>query len=151
MTSRWPAISKLGWPAICSILLIMANAPEPALPGLPAAFVGVWALHEAGCLLPGEAVGARAAGFLIVSRDGYDGDGTSCRLAGSPLAHLFDDDAHRTLSFACGGEAAQRSEVWQQEIRTFRIAGWDIHQPELVRDGRHYRKCALEAKVARKA
>ena len=127
----------------------MANAPEPVLPGRPAALVGVWSVREAACLLPGESERAVSVGVLIVSSDGYDGDGVSCRLAGVPLLPSADGDASRILSFACAGAAGLRSEAWHHEVRPIRIAGWDVRQPEPMRDGRRYRKCALEATAAK--
>ncbi|MFG1294004.1 hypothetical protein [Xanthobacter versatilis] len=113
---------------------------------MPAEFIGVWAAKDGSCELPPEGVD-REFPFLIVTREGYDGHESNCRLTSAGPVAPSARRAGRVLSFACSGEGETWAvtERWSGEAVTRRIGGWDLRQAFLTREGYTFRRCGLTA------
>ncbi|ABS67502.1 hypothetical protein Xaut_2259 [Xanthobacter versatilis] len=113
---------------------------------MPAEFIGVWAAKDGSCELPPEGVD-REFPFLVVTREGYDGHESSCRLTSVGPVAPSARRASRALSFSCSGEGETWAvtERWSGEAVTRRIGGWDLRQAFLTREGYTFRRCGLTA------
>lgn len=113
---------------------------------MPAEFIGVWASKNGSCELSPEGADGEFP-FLVVTREGYDGHESSCRLTSVGPVASSARRAGRALSFACSGEGETWAvtERWSGEAVTRRIGGWDLRQAFLTREGYTFRRCGLTA------
>lgn len=118
---------------------------QPQGEPMPAEFIGVWASKNGSCELPPEGADGEFP-FLVVTREGYEGHESNCRLTSVGRARQTEGAMVRLLTFACEGEGEswQAKEEWAAPTVVRRTGAMIFHEMRLARDGVPYRRCALK-------